>query len=356
MKGQEVPDHVAKLVQGVTVSDTAARIAKQLSSAERKIIIAGAAAEQHPQSATVRRLLAAIANLSGAKLGFMTTGANSAGAHLAGMLPHRGPVAQVVKKRGLPGSACWHHDVSAYCLMGVQPEHDTADSAMALAALKKAEFVLCLNTHASQAMREYADVILPIASFAETSGTYVNVEGRWQSFRGAVPPQGEARPAWKVLRVLANLMQLEGFDYLNSEQVRDELHHLVEKHLSDDKHKVLLSQLSAVSLEIKPLKTPAGDNQLSTIYCTPIYSTDSLVRASGALQEVFAGKFSGAAVNAATAKKLQLKKQVSIQQAKLTKQLPLQINSSVPDDCVLIYTGSDESVGLGEAFSMAEVK
>jgi NADH-quinone oxidoreductase subunit G len=356
MKGQEVPDHVAKLVDGVAASEEAMRIAKQLTDAKDKVIVIGASAQTHPQSATVRRLLAAIANLSGAKLGFMTAGANSAGAHLAGMLPHRGPVAQVVKKRGLPGSAYWHHDMAAYLLMGVQPELDVADSAAALSALKKADFVVCVDTHVTDAMREYANVMLPMATFAETSGTYVNVEGRWQSFHGAVSPKGEARPAWKILRVLANIMHLDEFEYMNSEQVRDELHHLVEKHLSDTKHKVLLSQLSAVNLEIKPMKSPNGENQLASIYRTPIYSTDATVRHSDALQAVFANKMRGAAVNPATAEKLKLNQQVAITQGKTKNKLALQLDEAVPENCILIYTSSSDTVGLGEAFSMAEVK
>lgn len=356
MKGQDVPDHVAKLVHDVKPGESAQQIAEQLKTAKHKVIVAGATAERHPQSAGVRRLLAAIANLSGAKLGFMTSGANSAGAHLAGMLPHRGPVAQAVKKRGLPGSACWHKDLSAYLLMGVEPELDTADSVAALSALKKAEFVVSLNTHVSDAMRDYADVILPIASFAETSGTYVNVEGRWQSFRGAVKPKGEARPAWKVLRVLGNVLHLDGFDYMNSEQVRDELYHTVEKHLSDNRHKLLLSQLSAVELAIKPMKVPTTENQLASIYCTPIYAADTMVRHAGALQDVFGKLKVGAAVNAETAEKLNLKEQVSVTRGKIKSTLPLHIDASVPDTCILFYTGTSEAAGLSEAFSLVEVK
>lgn len=115
-----------------------------------------------------------------------------------------------------------------YLLAGFEPEFDCADGAAAAAALAAAQCVVVLTPYVTDVMRDYADVILPLAAFTETGGSFVNGEGRWQTFEGALKPAGEARPGWKILRVLANLLDLPGFDYDDVAAVRGELQAAVE--------------------------------------------------------------------------------------------------------------------------------
>ena len=122
---------------------------------------------------------------------------------------------------GLPARAMLESRLKAYLLCGgIDPAVDLAGPAEALAG---ADFVVAATTHLPEKLREVVHVVLPIGSFAESSGTFVNVEGRWQSWAGAVSAVGESRPGWKVLRVLANLLNIRGVDYLSSEEVRDAL-------------------------------------------------------------------------------------------------------------------------------------
>jgi NADH-quinone oxidoreductase subunit G len=115
--------------------------------------------------------------------------------------------------------------LKAYVLVGGIEGADLAPGAATEASLRGAECVVAITPYASDEVLANASVILPSAVFAETSGTWVNVEGRWQSVAGAAKPPGEARPAWKILRVLGNLLGLAGFEYVSSEEVRDELRH-----------------------------------------------------------------------------------------------------------------------------------
>jgi NADH-quinone oxidoreductase subunit G len=112
---------------------------------------------------------------------------------------------------------------AAYVLWGLDPAFDLVDPASALSALDQAGLVVACSAFRSPSLDALADILLPIGAFAETSGTFVNASGDWQRFQGAVAPPGEARPGWKVLRVLGNLLELDGFDYASAKQVHDEL-------------------------------------------------------------------------------------------------------------------------------------
>ncbi|MGE0114105.1 MAG: NADH-quinone oxidoreductase subunit NuoG [Steroidobacteraceae bacterium] len=219
--GATVPRTVSALVaqaQG-QVNDTHRALAAQLSSGERRLILLGALAQRDGAFAQLRALAAALAQMTGAQLGYIADGGNTVAAHLAGAVPHRGVGGQSLNVSGLNVIDMLAARLKAYVLVGsIEAQDLPAD---AVANLRAADCVIALSSYASA--RDYADIILPIGTFAETSGSYVNLEGRWQSVPGAARPVGESRPAWKVLRVLGNLLNLPAFDYLSSEQVRDEL-------------------------------------------------------------------------------------------------------------------------------------
>ena len=171
----------------------------------------GNIAGRHRAFSAVRSLAAGIAARTGAKFGMLSPGANSAGLSLAGVLPQRG--------NGLHAGAMLDESLDAVLLLNVEPDADLHAVDDAISKLANQKFVVALTPFVSDALLEAADLLLPIGTFAETSGTFVNVEGTWQSFGGVATPVGESRPAWKVLRVLGNLVGAEGFDYVTSEDV-----------------------------------------------------------------------------------------------------------------------------------------
>ncbi len=181
-------------------------IAKSLIEGKNSAILLGSQSINNAYASSLEVLASALAKVTGAKLGYLTDGANHAGASIVGALPHRVTGGGKAKKPGLNASQMLANGLDAYVLLGVEPEFDTADPKQSVASLKKAKFVVSLSAFSSDSINEYADVILPIAASVETAGTFVNVAGSWQSFNGCVPPKGEARPAWKVLRVLGNLI------------------------------------------------------------------------------------------------------------------------------------------------------
>ena len=185
------------------------------------MILLGALAQRDPAFADLRLVAGALAELTGATLGYLPDGGNSVGACLAGVLPHRTLGGRAAQPAGLNVADMFAARLKSYILLGaIEPALDIASPA-ALEALKAAEFVVALSPYGTA--KEFAHVILPIGTFAETSGTYVNLEGRWQSVPGAATPVGESRPAWKVLRVLGNLLNLPGFDYTSSDQITEEV-------------------------------------------------------------------------------------------------------------------------------------
>jgi NADH-quinone oxidoreductase subunit G len=208
-------------VRAATATDAHRSLAAALKSGARHAIILGTLAQRHPAYSELKALAAVLADLSGASLGFITEGANAAGAYLAGAVPHRQSGGAPSAAVGLSARAMMENWLKAYVLFGgIDPANDMAAPPEALAA---ADLVIAVTTHLPENLRAVAHVVLPIGSFAESSGTYVNAEGRWQSWAGAARLLGECRPGWKVLRVLANLLNLHGVDFVSSEEIREAL-------------------------------------------------------------------------------------------------------------------------------------
>jgi NADH-quinone oxidoreductase subunit G len=255
----------ASQIEGVQVTPAARALADSLRGGERKAVLLGALARQHPAAAQLHVLAQAIARASGATLGFLVPSANQVGADLAGCRPGAG---------GLNAQAMLEKTRKAYVLLGVEPGLDSDQAARAEAAFQSAELVVLLTAFKSKAM-DYAHVVLPIAPFTETAGSFINMEGRLQSFQGAVRPQGEARPAWKVLRVLGNQLGLPGFDYNSAEEVRQAT--LPEGEAG------IASRLDngIAALPITHLQAADGLERLGE---TPIYQLDPLARRAPALQ------------------------------------------------------------------------
>ncbi len=271
--GKKIPESIAGICKGVRPTDEQKSIAASLQKADRALVLLGNIAARHEAYGVVRALAACIAASTGAKFGSLSHGANSAGAHLAGLLPHRKQGGAARESAGLPAGAMLDQPLDALVLVDIEPDRDLLAMSDAQAKCEKQEFLIALTPFASTSILEAADLLLPIGTFAETSGTYVNVAGTWQSFSGVAKPVGESRPAWKVLRVLGNLVGAPGFEYATSEDVRDEL----AKSLGD------ITPDNIYQGTTKFAKVDAADGALAEID-TPIYSVDALVRRATALQ------------------------------------------------------------------------
>jgi NADH-quinone oxidoreductase subunit G len=268
---------VPEAVASASVNDSHRALAKALTHGTRRAIILGNLAQRHPEYSAIQALAAGLANLCGASLGRITEGANSAGAYLAGAVPHRMPGGAPASVVGLNVAGMLESPLKAYVLFGgVDPATDLSG---ATDALEAANLVVAATTHLPDSLRAMAHVVLPIGSFAETSGTYVNAEGRWQSWPGAAKPLGVCRPGWKVLRVLGNLLNLRNFEYSSSEEIREEL-------------KIACGERSAPSVNGAPasLAMPTGNKPSGPWLDIPPYQGDVLVRGSEALAKTKDGR------------------------------------------------------------------
>ncbi len=275
--GSGVPQGLESLLANVTVTEAHTEVAKRLHASTRVTVLLGNQALAHPALSTLRALAGVIAQLSNAVLGYLPEAGNSVGGWLAGTVPHRGPAGRIATSQGLDASAMWSAGLKSYLLMGIEPEFDCANPVAAMEALADADFVISLTAYKTDAMQQYADVLLPVTPFTETSGTLINAEGRWQSFSGVVAPLGEARPTWKVLRVMGNLFDLPGFEYMSSEEVCGEVRALVAAVKPDN---------------TMPWRCPEAlstDDNLR-ITAAPIYVVDAIVRRCDALQQTVDGQ------------------------------------------------------------------
>jgi len=279
--GKPVPEHLMTATRDARAEDSHRAIATALLTGEKRAVWVGALSLRHPSYADIRSLASAIAEIAGASFGTLAEGANAAGAYLAGAVPHREPGGKGVGQPGLTAAEMLRNPQKAYLLVGgVEPWADSIE-AESLKTLSKAEFVVAVTPFASEQLKKVAHVLLPMGTFAETSGTYVNLEGVWQSQTGAAQPVGESRPGWKILRVLGNLLDFRGFDYLSSEDVREELRKLCgETPPAGYKGTHRVTQLRAT-----------GDVAVVDV---PMYQIDALVRRAPSLQKTREGRTAAA--------------------------------------------------------------
>lgn len=340
-----VPAALQSLVDAAQCGVVNQAMVNTLKDAKHPRLLLGLSALHHPAFSTLQALAQYIAQETGAVLGYLTDGANSAGAWLAGMVPHRQAAGKAAATTGLDARAMLEQPRRAYLLLNVEPEYDCADSHGALQAMEQADFVISLGMYASENTRHYADVILPIAGFAETSGTYVNAAGEWQSFTGAVAPAGEARPAWKVLRVLGNLLEVEGFEYNSSEEVRDELYARVRDFEVDNAW-----QAGPVAeVEAAPLER-VGD--------VSMYGVDALVRRASALQQTADGADAAARLALAQAQALGVDEgdAVLVSQGNAHAVIKVALDDRVPMGAVWLPSARPASAGLGLSYGAVELK
>ena len=268
----------ASLLGSVQPGEHQRAAAQVLLDKSQSLLLLGQIAMRHPRFADIRAIAAALCRITGARLGYLPEGANAAGAALAGVLPHRGSGGQPVETPGLNAEAMLAAPRRVYVLFGLEPEHDLSDALLAQDALGAADKVICFTSHAGDALERVADILLPIATFAETAGTYVNVEGAWQSVEAAADAVGEAREGWRILRVLGNHLELPGCEYRSAADIRGELSGALGDCGADTAYKG----------DFVPACEPADCDEAALDI--PIYSVDGLVRRGPALQQTAAAR------------------------------------------------------------------
>ncbi|MES2217258.1 MAG: NADH-quinone oxidoreductase subunit NuoG [Pseudomonadota bacterium] len=342
---------IAKELQAeskVATDEQQKTFARYLREGKKVCVLLGNLAMNYQEAAQVRALALEIANHCQGVFGMLTEGANAAGAWLAGAVPHRGPMAQAVTP-GMNVSQMLAEPRHAYVLLNVEPDLDCAHALAAAASLQQAEFVVSLSLFRNPLIDQHAHVILPIAPFTETAGTFVNAAGDWQRFNGVASAFAESRPAWKVLRVLGNLLHLEGFDYTSNDEVHHELKNMLQE----------LPELktSAVTLDKEKLITGSG---LTRIGFIPLYAVDSLTRRAAALQmaqPILEGEFANVHVNPKTAAELRIQNAelVTIKQKNGQARLLVKLDARVPERGLMIAGGIVETTELAELFGPVEV-
>lgn len=338
-----LPEEVQKLLIGLEVDKVTQEAANTLRE-DSGCIITGALCENHPEASLIRTLVSVIEKLSGAKTLRLTNGSNTAGACMAGMLPHRTVAGKSVSESGSDVQTALNAKLKGYFLMAAEPGFDFANPYGARQSMLAAEFVVMLSAYKHESMLDYADVILPIAPFAETSGTYINVDNKWQTVKGALSPHAEARPAWKVLRVLGNLLHCHNFEYTSTEDILSEI-----------------KSIAAMTMEHEytpyyPESLPLINQTLVRVGEWPLYRNDAIVRNSKELQLCAASETACIRIHPATADRLKLEEIATVSQGDIEITLPLKRDERIAADVVWVANAMPETVDLGHSFAAITIK
>ena len=330
-----------------------ARLADSLMAGGRNgkgLILLGHLAAAHPDYTAIKALAHLVGETAGCQVGYLPAAASSVGAYLAGAHPRLLPGARPADRAGLPVTGMLASSLKTFVLWGLEPGLDLGNPAQAMKALGRADLVIGATAFRAPSLESVADILLPIGAFAETSGTFVNASGTGQSFQGAVAPPGEARPGWKVLRVLGNLLDLQGFEYLNTAEIR--------------------AEIAAVCADTEMDNAPAGDLAVESggpphgaeaglirIGNVPIYATDSLVRRSPALQRTPAMTGLGVSLHPDQARALGLAAGdlAEVCQGGEPVSMKVLIDDRVPPGCARIPAGVPGSEVLGDRIAPVTV-
>jgi NADH-quinone oxidoreductase subunit G len=321
--------------ENVQAGDAAKAIAATLVGQETLgAVLLGNTAANHPQAAQIHAAAQWIAEQTGCSFGYLVEAANTVGGYLVGATGK--------------GEAAFATPKKAYLLLNAEPELDAANPQQARAALDSAEMVVAMS--AFKHGMDFADVLLPIAPFSETAGTFVNCEGRAQSFNGTVKPLGETRPAWKVLRVLGNLLGLSGFDFETSESVRDAA---IGKGNTD-----LSSRLNNVAKLAPSVGQTAPAGQLERVTDVPIYFTDALARRSEPLQRTADANAPLVTLSKAVAEQIGVHAGdlVRVSQGAGSAVLVADVDARLPSNAVRVAAGHPAVATLGPMFGSINVE
>jgi NADH-quinone oxidoreductase subunit G len=345
----ELPTHIQATIADCQASKQHKAIAKSLSKAKDAAVIVGIQSLSSPYLSLIQELCEAISTLTGASLGYLSPSANSAGASLAGVVPHRGVAGQKIEKTGQNTAEILASQHQVLLTFAVNPVLETNVPGVAQQLSSNNNFIIAVDSFTNDFTRENADLVLPLACFTETSGTFVNIEGLWQSFKGLIQPEGGVRQGWKILTALGQLLVPDDFKYSDSIAVRNEV-----KEACRD-----LSLNNICGVQSTYTKLPTKPKSLQKVSVTPIYSTDSLVIEALPLQKTpLMSQQCVIAMNQVQANKLKLmdNEQIQVKQGNGVAILPLRIDENVPAGCVYVPTGIDVVKDLFGAYGQVELE
>lgn len=309
-------------------------------------VILGDYALTHPQASQLYALGYELAQLLGASFGELSFGANSAGAAIAGALPHRLPFGQAMATPGLSANAMLQQGLKGYILLHCEPAFDCADPQRAQAALRQAQAVVALTCFDSPELREVADVLLPVTPMSEMEGTYVNAFGDWQRFQAAVHPLGESKPAWKVIRVMGNLWEVPGFTQESAEALSIEL----EKQYTEIVKAGIQTPIAFARTTLEPLAA----NGLRRLAPISLYGVDGIVRRAKSLQATPDAQVAEVRLSEAQAKALGFTagQWVWVHQGenKSNAPLPIVFDNQLPMGVAMVAAAIPQTVALGAAY------
>jgi NADH-quinone oxidoreductase subunit G len=307
-------------------------MAEQLKQAERGLVLVGQAAMTHGDAAWLRQLSAWVAKATGASLNLLPQGGNTAGAVAMGAVPAEG---------GLNAQAMLVNPRKAYLLWDIEPDHDLENPSRAMQALGQAEHVIAVSSFASPALRRVATVLLPLAAWPETEGSFLNLEGRRFDVRPAARAAGEGRPGWKMLRRLGGACGLGGFDQVNLAEVQA----------------VMPDAPAAPAQETVALDEPVSAEGLHRIGEVPMYSVDALCRRADALQQSVHARNDFVGLNPADADRLGLDEGAlaRVSQNGDAVELVVKRLDTVPAGAAWVRTATEEGAGLGAAMGPISV-
>jgi NADH-quinone oxidoreductase subunit G len=333
-KGIAAPAGFENVTAGDVAKAIAATLAVEHAAELPGAVLLGNAAMYHPQASKLHAVAQWIAEQTGAKFGYFVDAANTVGGY-------------VVNATSKNAANLFAQPKKAYVLLNAEPELDAANPQQAVKALNGAEMVVAMS--AFKHGMDYADVLLPISPFSETAGTFVNCEGRAQSFNGTVKPLGETRPAWKVLRVLGNLLGLQGFDYENSEAIRDEA---LGKGNTD-----LSAKLNNVAKVAPAAATFGNGEQVERLADVPIHFADAVARRSEPLLRTADGQAPLATLSAKLAEKLGVNAgdKVTVSQGQGSVVLTANIDARLPANVVRVAAAHESTSVLGDMFGPINV-
>jgi NADH-quinone oxidoreductase subunit G len=345
----DIPASLQSVLAALQVPDPARKIAQSLIDKGDGAILLGNFAQHHPSYSDFYAVAQALARVVNARFGVLGEAANSVGANLVGAVPYAGPLGASAQA-GLNAAQMLAAPRKAYFLLGAEPELDSHQPVAAMNAMSAAEFVVALTSYRHRAS-EYAQVMLPIAPFTETAGTFINMEGRIQSFQGVVKPLGESRPAWKVLRVLANLLGLSGFEFDSVDAVRNAV--------SDDLASAIVTQLNnSATQATSNVALPPPVDGLERVGEVPIYQLDAIVRRAESLQQTRDAAAPTAAMNLRMLKKHNLHEGASVRVKQSTSAIELNAScdDALPDNTVRVAAGHPLTVGLESMFGAIQLE
>ena len=283
MKPSQLPSYLENLAEAVTRESNfpehiepseIAIVAELLANAKSLFVVSGSTVQCHRDRSLLMRFVDNIVTTTSARKVVIESGANASGAWLAGAVPHRGAGGEVLENPGVNAAEAMSSANKGFLLMGLDPLLDSAIPHEARMSLDKAKFVVSISAFTSDSLSQLSDVMLPMALYAENEGCFVNACGMVQEFNAAVRPYGQSRPAWKILRVLGDRLNLSGFDAVHLSDV-----------LGNSLNDWLVKKFVAPDYEPVPPVLNSDSTDLELVVEIPMYRSDSLVRHANSLQQ-----------------------------------------------------------------------